>query len=1064
MIRKIARSGLKGRRKDSFLLVFVITLAFTFIVSAILLHSSSEKTKYEQKFNMFGKWQASLLNVNSNTYNNEVIDEISKDSNISKLGINKYIGKSEGFGHVMTFNDEMLDLGNFKLIEGSMPSSNDEIALELNQLSYFTNPVAVGDTVDLSVEINLLELDESEANDLLNKNYISLLGAEEEDYYKNFYENNKEDVDATLESASEYLSSLFLDIKDEDLRHEAMINEVISWFMYVPSTNKRNEQELEEFDGTRVLTRSSYLYFTDIEIDETSNDADNIEAVKRNGVLYSQKVIISRPMKISGIIETYSNLWDTKEFPVANSLISEEAGKSFLENGFYKTQYNDLVIDIEDYSPPLNLFIDSNMDVSSFIEEYKAKYSELERNSYAYPDLAGSTEDTLTYSIVAFVFVATVFAVFQIYLTQMRRRTRKLALLKSIGASNNQVVRLIIWEGVYLLIISLIIGILTGFALAKGLILLMNQNEINNLIFDVNYNLLALGVSIGILAVIIGMLLPVILAINIPLTGRISKPPKHKNSTLKLKTKREKKDLYKVNKQSFLNISIRHVMFNKSKYLITVLLYTVTITVLISSVFLSYLFFQDYINQVIIVDKPNYGYEVAYGIPNREIKEVVKEIESIEGVVSVDTHKSGENAYMWYETISLQELYPVFKNILPTHLLREHFGDLDEFANIDSSNKHLIAESLVTNVYGLEADSSFDKISNYLTEGNLNKEKFISGDEVLVLMPMYQINNEPSIDKITDQNIINNSSFKNRVKTFANVSRAYDISYDFRYKDMYSKDSSLNPGDSLYLSVPNENFEGDTMGNEVVTHKVKVGGIIHYFPEIGMWPFADSLENPVVIGSNSFLGKLYPSTIFGPGRYFYETNIESLTNLIESLYPTKFGKTFFYINTDNEADELNTFVDLQRIALDRKFTFINYQENIKAVFAKAFNFTSIIAVIGVVIAGISLIILYNTTLSKIEQERDRIGILQSLGVTSNQFNFLYLLTGFLSTITALIIGHGILLLIIYLTMDYSLWLYPLKIHIGVSIGFVVLATLVYYIPLRKIIKNQPVYNIRSLNR
>lgn len=1064
MIRKIAKSGLKGRKKDTFLLVFVISLAFVFIVSAILLHSSSEKTKHEQRFDMFGKWQGSLLNIDSKKYSHDVINDLSNDSNIKTLGVSKYIGKSERFGHVMTLDDEILDLANFDLIEGTMPKGKDEIVLELNQLSFFKKPVSVGDTVELAMEITLFEVDESEAMSLLNETYFESLNLEG-DFHQSFYEENKENVDATLEASKPYLESLFSDVADEEEKHDLMIKKVIGWFINNhPIANRRNEQELEEFNGTRVLTRTSYVYYPNTDTSEVSQEEDNLETIRREGVMVSQKVIISRPMIVSGIIETYSNLWDTKEAIVANSFISEEAGKLFLEEGFYKTKYKGLVIDIEDYNPSLNIFIESNMETSRFIEEYRSVLPDLVRNSLAYPDLTGSTEGTLTYGIIAFVFVATVFAVFQIYLTQMRRRTRKLALLKSIGATNGQIVGLIAWEGIYLLIVGLIFGLVTGFVLARAMILLMNQNDISNLIFDVDYNLLRIGLLVGIFAVIMGMVLPIIVAINIPLTGRISKPPKHKKSALKLKSKVKQKDIFTLPKQSFFKISLRNIAFNKTKYLITVLLYTVTISVLLSAIFLSYLFFQDYVNQVIVTDKPNYGYELIYGMPNREIKEVVEEIEAVDGVVSVDIYKAGEHAFMWYETISNQELYPIFKELLPTHLQREHFGDLDSYSNIDSSNEHLIEDSVVTNVYGIDVDIAFDSLTDKLTSGSIDKEAFKAGNEVVVLMPMYQIDKDSQLDVVNDQNILSSTNFKNRMKTFANVSEAFDISYDFRYKDTFDKDTSLKVGDSIYLTVPTEDLEGESMVNDVAFHKLKVGGIINYFPEIGMWPFADSLENPVVIGSNSLVGKLYPSTIYGPGRYFYSSDLSNLQDLIDSIYPTKFGKTFFYIRTSEEVDDLDIFVDLQRIAIDRNLTFINYQESINAVFAKAFNFTSIIAVLGIVIAGIALIILYNTTLSKIEQERDRIGILQALGVTSKQFNILYLLTGFISSITALIIGHVILLLIVSLTMDYSLWLYPVKIHLGVIIAFVVIATLVYYLPIRKIIKNQPVYNIRSLSR
>ena len=153
MIRKIAKSGLKGRKKDSFLLVFVVTLAFIFIVASILLHSSSEKTKYEQRFEMFGKWQASLLNHTSDISKDKIYDELSNDDNIKSIGVTRFIGRSERFGHVMTINDDMFDIGNFKLAEGTMPKNKNEIVLEYNQLSYFPNEVTVGDTVDLAMEI-----------------------------------------------------------------------------------------------------------------------------------------------------------------------------------------------------------------------------------------------------------------------------------------------------------------------------------------------------------------------------------------------------------------------------------------------------------------------------------------------------------------------------------------------------------------------------------------------------------------------------------------------------------------------------------------------------------------------------------------------------------------------------------------------------------------------------------------------------------------------------------------------------------------------------------------------
>ncbi len=1059
-MRKIAKSGLKGRKKDTFLLVFVVTLAFTFIISAILLHSSSEKTKHEQRFDMFGQWQAALFNLDPHEYD-QVLEEES-------IGLTRYIGKSDNFGHLMTFNEEILELGNFKLIEGHMPTNLDEITLELNQQIYFRNDVKVGDQVDIVVQIPVFEmneLEEAEAYATLQERYIESLEINDE-FYKEYYEENKDYLEHIYEIDKEYLEAQFPDIEDEDEKYKLIMKELIDMNAFYISYNIRNEHEVESYGGTQVITKTSYLFHSDGAYEKEGQQVDeNIEWIKENGIMFSQEVVISRPMEVSGIIETYSNLWDVGDSPVANSFISEETGRALLEGGFFKTEYENLAIDISNYKAPLNIFINTNMDTDKLMETYSETYPNLKRNTYAYPQVQGSTEGTLTYSIVAFVFVATVFAVFQIYLTQMRRRTRKLALLKSIGATNGQIVQMIVWEGIYLLLISLPIGAIAGLSLTNIIIFIMNRNDITNIMFAINYKILGLGILAGILAVVIGMVVPMIMAINVPLTGRISKPPKHKKSTLKLKANIKNKDIYEAKKQSFFNISIRSIVFNKGKYLITLVLYTVAITVLISTIFLSYLFFKDYINDVILVDKPNYGYEMIYGMSNRVLKEVEEEIENVPGVTDVKTYKAGEGAFMWYEDIYDHELYPVFKNVLPNYLIKDHFGEGNDDIEVDDSVEYLIEDSVKVNVYGFDVESKdsimLQTLENNISEGGIDKEKFANGEDVVVLMPLYDINPDVEIKRINDQTIINNTNSKNRMEALGNYLDAYDITYDFRHKDTYDRDSSLSPGDYIYVSVPTESIEEGEMVEDVITHKVKVSGVIHYFPEIGMWPLADTIENPVIIGSNYLVGSFYPSTIYGPGRNLEVDNVQAL---IDSLFPTKLGKTYIYIETDKEAKSIDTFIELQRIAVDRGFSFINYQENIDAIFAKAFNFTSIIAVLGLVIAGIALVILYNTTLSKVEQERNRIGILQSLGISTGQFKLLYLLTGFISSIIALIIGHAILAIIVYFTMDYGLYLYPWKLHISVCVAFIILASLVYYIPIRKVIRNQPVDNIRSLTR
>ena len=66
-------------------------------------------------------------------------------------------------------------------------------------------------------------------------------------------------------------------------------------------------------------------------------------------------------------------------------------------------------------------------------------------------------------------------------------------------------------------------------------------------------------------------------------------------------------------------------------------------------------------------------------------------------------------------------------------------------------------------------------------------------------------------------------------------------------------------------------------------------------------------------------------------------------------------------------------------------------------------------------ALIALVILYNTTLSKLEQERERIGTLQAIGVTGGQFKKLYLITGVLYGLISIILAHILLSFIVVAT-------------------------------------------------
>ena len=1060
MIRKIAISGMKGRKKDTFLLSFVVLLSFLFIVVATVFYSSSEQTKNIQRTNMFGKWQASYLN------GDEYIEQELKDTNnIDAIGNSRMLGKSATVGFVGTFNKELTDMAHFQMYEGRLPDNDNEIAIELNQLSYFSRDVKVGDTIPVEIVISLEEKDmESAINSQMEKMEPELREIEDElkrladieDGSSGFYA--REDLSTDL-GRIKYIRGK-MGLKEDEPTHLSTLYSM--WGNRVT----RNEQGLEVFNGVKVVSKTSYLYAS-IAFDNVVIE-DNIEEVRKNGTIISQSAVITRDMVVSGIVQTYSNVWDLENYPVANSFITEDAGKSFLEGGFYLTEE----LDVSEYKAPINHFIKSNLTADEFYNKYQGDFVNLRKNSFAYPETAGSTEATLTYGILAFIFIATIFSVFQIYLTQMKRRTRKIALLKSIGATNKQVRGILVWEVIYLLMFCIPFSLIGGILIVKLILVVMNKLGRGDLKFYINYTLTVLGLAVGLISVIIGMTIPMIKSMKVPLTGNISKAPKHKKSFAKDKDKTRLKN-YNMKVQTFRKISLRNARFNRGNILLTLSLYTITLFVLLSSIFLSYLAFEDYIDKVIVTSKPDYGFEFDYGMRNREIPEFLSLLNSINGVKRVDLYKAGEHAFLWYDGIENNEVLSTFKQVLPIHLMDKHFGGNSvDYQNLNDENIHLVRDSAVVNTYSVNSeDDVFNRLEKSITGGSIDIDKFNKGKEVILLMPQfYPYENSKEISIIEDNSIIENTDKKNRISKLLDYSKTYNINYDFRNSEYYLKDTSISVGDKISLTIPTESLSGDNKTNDVAFHEVEVGGIINYFPEMGIWPFSGTVEAPVVIGSYNFITDLYPTTISGKGNL----TAENLKYLIQSLAPTKFGKTWVYVDVDKKANEVKVQVELQRLAIEKESRLSNYIEGNNKIFNKGFRVASIIVILGASVALIALIILYNTTLSKLEQERERIGTLQAIGVTSGQFKKLYLITGVLYGIICTILAHISLSLIVVATtisdrgpllinIKNGLWLYPWNIHIIICVIFFIITVLTYYLPLGKILKNQPVENIRSLN-
>ncbi len=1127
---EIARRGLKGRKKDTLLLKLVITLSFVFIITSTIFEASIDRTKLEQRLDLYGEWHAAYLGANE-----DIVEKLQSESDIDKVGSSLIIGESEKCGVIGTFNQDLIDMGRFSLYKGRYPEADNEIMLELNQMSNMNLDLEVGQKIQVAIAIPRVDADPSE--------YIRKLN-------KEFYERSKETPRATfqieLDDIYEELEILYFsnpedekEIQEKEARIrelERKRNSIIDRHYNElqsgrPSYHNHHETPFENVGDVILVVSNNYFYYY------YSGDEVNPDIIREKGFLTKQNIVMKREMVVTGILQTYTDKWNLSEYKSPNAFLTEEGGKAFT-NAFY----NNTLGDFSDYEMDYNVFLTSDTYKADLYSKLSSSYSdkdipteELEkkvvidpwfwiqmfgatdeqiderlesignwtvkgrpeitmdnflegaglrdnkmevnksnfrRNTFSYPEDSVSTEYVLTLTIIAVIFIATALAIFQIFLTQMKRRSRKIVLLKSMGATNFQIVKILLCEGLLLLRTGLLFGVPIGFGFAAIIIYGMNIIGGRNLTLHVIPSLLVLGIVAGCVALFIGMTVPMIIAIRIPLVGTMSKPPKHK------KIKHKENEGKEIRRQTFKHINWQYFKLNKGKTLISFGISLITITILLSTVYLCYFSFNKYRTTVLANNQPDYAMETFFGDTTRHIKAVKEELKAIDGIESTDLYKVGQQTFLWYEGIENNKIIENFRNTLPTNLLANHFSSYNESLK---DEPEWIKNALYTKIYGIDPkEDIFNSYISMVNEGTIDKEKFAKGEEVILLIPMYNpLDGNTNGKNYGDQEVKNATNENNRMNWLLKNSNIYDTTYSSRFKDYYNKQNDIKPGDKIHLSADLEKIEGDSY---IIAHKsneVTVGGLIYYFPKEGLWPFSNSIASYVVVGSIECMESIYPNSLLGLGN----NSFEEIRGMVNTIYPTKYGRTIWYINTNSREKDVAMDAKLLGYANNNGYTLFNYKDSNAQLYQEGFNNAIIIGLLGLTSAAISCIILYNIMVSKLEQDKNRIGILQALGVTREEFSRHYLTIGIAQGIAAIVIANLLLVTVLYFTSmgtigDFSmtfdryikdifeniLWQYPWVLHVVACIVFFIITVVMNYLPGKNITKLYPVENIRSLGR
>ncbi len=920
--RKLAQQGMKGRKRDTFLLRTVITLSFVFITLATIFISSIKHTENYQKEQLYATWQTSILGATQGE-----IDYVKSHFNDDEYAVSELLGTYDGVGTVGTIDDNLIGMGSFKLLEGDFPKSRNDILIESNQLGALGASVDVGDTITVEVKYQVGSISEDEKQTFKakiksnNADTLSSLSPDEREsfvgkmfdsttscYYKGRgYVTTQFKQNGTPLSQSErlfeylYYRSLYFDFEfnGESLGWDS--NEAIKEITAYDPT-------LYTYEGMTVKLFTEYYYaYSQDDYNFEGSGVQLQKDIRDKGVVMNQYVVARLDFNVCGIIETYTDRWDTGFSTLANSFVcesgadfikcaveaategfkfgdantkfncpsnvfiksksltpveaycvcvdaSESSEKSvnetydeFLANQTYRevmlygkpclisdknydescmvepqtvyapiNGYAIFVWDVPEYtdaagnhhaSEEVNVLVpkdvfdmfveefvleadertaeindvlggsfvsaasqyrildtlkkfdvfkkympygdfrkdtenwveicdggtkyvlnrkyfnekgvietpatynyDSSMNPVTIIDkdgketmylvndsefdiyyfylnaklqgddeaadldasdrEYYASLRQspydntnthLRINSLAYPEDVADTQATLTITVVGIIFITTACAVFQIFLTQIKRRTRKIALLKAVGATNGQIGGMLVWEGVYLLAVGLPLGAVIGFIVSYAAIFISNDVQANkSIIFSVDPASLALGLVFGILALFIGMLIPMIIAIRTPLRGSMSGVGVKKTSV----KRRAVSESALTTRQTFASVSKRHAQSNRSKNTVSFALSTFIISIMLIALFLGFCSFDDYKKIVVNDNRPDFLISAPYGMAPRFVEEKVPEIGEVTGISDVYAYRVIEKVPMMHEAFSPLTEYDKRSNII----------------------------------------------------------------------------------------------------------------------------------------------------------------------------------------------------------------------------------------------------------------------------------------------------------------------------------------------------------------------------------------------------------------
>lgn len=151
----LAFHGMLGRKKQTSLLLLLLTLVFSFLTAAVIYSVSSAQVLQDTRCELYGAWQYLRLSDTAADAA-QVQNTLPASAQVSTVIQNGIVlGADDGVaGGIGTVDDTFAQLGRIVPISGDFPTQSDEIAMTTTLLDALGCSYDVGQTVTLKVAAN----------------------------------------------------------------------------------------------------------------------------------------------------------------------------------------------------------------------------------------------------------------------------------------------------------------------------------------------------------------------------------------------------------------------------------------------------------------------------------------------------------------------------------------------------------------------------------------------------------------------------------------------------------------------------------------------------------------------------------------------------------------------------------------------------------------------------------------------------------------------------------------------------------------------------------------------